>query len=41
VAFFIGDAVEIRPLGPGQARRLDLGEPAEAAAEMTVFLGAH
>jgi len=39
VAYFLGDRVEIRPLGPGRARRLDLADPPSRAREMTVFLG--
>lgn len=39
VAFFVGAAVEIRPLGPGRARRLDWeGVPAQPR-QLTVFLG--
>ena len=39
VAYFLGDRVEIRPLGPGRARRLDLADPPSRPREMTVFLG--
>jgi hypothetical protein len=39
VAYFLGDRVEIRPLGPGRARRLELTDPASRPREMTVFLG--
>jgi WD40-like Beta Propeller Repeat len=39
VAYFLGDRVEIRPLGPGRARRLDPMDPASRPREMTVFLG--
>jgi len=38
--FFRGDAVEIRPLGSGRARRLDWdGVPPTRPRQMTVFLG--
>jgi len=40
VAFFVGDAVEIRPLGPGRARRLGWVSPPRRPRGMTVFLGA-
>jgi hypothetical protein len=40
VAYFLGNRVEIRPVGPGRARQLDLPNPPEAPREMTVFLGA-
>lgn len=39
VAYFLGDRVEIRPLGPGRARRLELAQPPSGPREMTVFLG--
>ena len=39
VGFFVGDAVEIRPLGPGRARRLTWDNPPKAPRQMTVFLG--
>jgi hypothetical protein len=39
VMFFRGDAVEIRPLGPGRARRLDWEGVPSGARQMTVFLG--
>ena len=39
VMFFRGDAVEIRPLGPGRARRLDLDGAPSRPRQMTVFLG--
>ncbi len=39
VAFFVGDAVEIRPLGPGRARRLDWQNPPSRPRQMTAFLG--
>ena len=40
VAFFVGDAVKIRPLGPGRARRLNWVSPPSRPRQMTVFLGA-
>lgn len=39
VAFFVGSGVEIRPLGPGRARRLDWRNPPRRPRQMTVFLG--
>jgi hypothetical protein len=37
--FFVGDAVEIRPLGPGRARRLSWDGAPGRPRQMTVFLG--
>ena len=37
--FFRGDAVEIRPLGAGRARRLEWEGVASRPRQMTVFLG--
>jgi WD40-like Beta Propeller Repeat len=39
VMFFRGDAVEIRPLGPGRPRRLDWEGVPSRPRQMTVFLG--
>jgi hypothetical protein len=39
VAFFVGNAVEIRPVGPGRARRLAWESEPGRVREMTVFLG--
>ena len=39
VAFFVGETVEIRPLGPGRARRLDWENAPSRPREMTVFPG--
>ncbi|MBA3496208.1 MAG: hypothetical protein H0T86_03805, partial [Gemmatimonadales bacterium] len=39
VAFFVGSGLEIRPLGPGRARRLDWRNPPRRARQLTVFLG--
>jgi hypothetical protein len=39
VMFFLGDAVEIRPLGPGRARRLDWEGVPPRPRQMTVFPG--
>jgi hypothetical protein len=39
VAFFVGNAVEIRPVGPGRARRLAWENEPARVREMTVFLG--
>jgi hypothetical protein len=39
VAYFLGDRVEIRPVGPGRARRLDLADTGSRPREMTVFVG--
>lgn len=39
VMFFVGDAVEIRPLGPGRARRLSWHGAPGRPRQMTVFLG--
>jgi hypothetical protein len=39
VAFFVGDAVEIRPLGPGRPRRLAWSNPPAEPREMTFFQG--
>ena len=39
VAFFVGDELEIRPLGPGRARRLDWDNPPTRPRQLTVFLG--
>jgi hypothetical protein len=39
VMFFLGDAVEIRPLGPGRARRLDWEGVPPRPRQMTVFTG--
>jgi hypothetical protein len=39
VMFFRGDAVEIRPLGAGRARRLDWEGVPSRPRQMTVFLG--
>lgn len=40
VMFFLGDAVEIRPLGAGRARRLDWEDVPPRPRQMTVFPGA-
>lgn len=39
VAFFVGDVVEIRPLGPGRARRLVWSNAPKRPREMTFFEG--
>lgn len=39
VAFFLGDAVEIRPLGPGRPRRLVWSNAPKRPREMTFFEG--
>ena len=39
VAFFVGDEVEIRPLGEGRSRRLAWDDPPARPRQMTVFLG--
>ena len=39
VAFFVGDDVEIRPLGPGRPRRLVWSNPPKQPREMTFFEG--
>jgi hypothetical protein len=39
VMFFVGDAVEVRPLGPGRARRLDWEGAPGRPRQMTVFVG--
>lgn len=39
VAFFVGDAVEIRPLGPGRPRRLVWSNAPKRPREMTFFSG--
>ncbi len=39
VAFFVGDAVEVRPLGPGRPRRLAWSKPPERPRQMTFFPG--
>jgi hypothetical protein len=39
VAFFVGDEVEIRPLGRGRPRRLGWSNPPEEPREMTFFEG--
>ncbi len=39
VAFFVGDDVEIRPLGPGRPRRLVWSKPPPHPREMTFFSG--
>jgi hypothetical protein len=39
VAYFVGDWVEIRPLGQGRARRLEWENAPRRVGEMTVFLG--
>ena len=39
VAFFRGNRVEIRPLGPGRARALNWTDVPRGAREMTVFTG--
>lgn len=39
VAFFVGDAVEIRPLGPGRPRRLMWSNPPKQPRQMTFFPG--
>jgi len=39
VAFFVGDGLEIRPLGPGRARRLGWDNPPSRPRQLTVFLG--
>ena len=39
VMFFLGDAVEIRPLGPGHARRLEWEGVPPRPRQMTVFPG--
>lgn len=39
VMFFLGDAVEIRPLGPGRARRLNWEGAPGHPRQMTVFVG--
>ncbi len=38
VAYFVGDEVEIRPLGAGRIRRLDMGAPPRPR-QMTAFMG--
>jgi hypothetical protein len=39
VAFFVGDEVEVRPLGPGRPRRLVWSNPPKRPREMTFFQG--
>ena len=39
VAFFVGDAVEIRPLGPGRPRRLVWSNAPKRPRDMTFFPG--
>ncbi len=39
VAFFVGDDLEIRPLGPGRPRRLVWSNPPERPRAMTFFPG--
>jgi hypothetical protein len=39
VAFFVGNEVEIRPLGPGRPRRLVWANPPQRPREMTFFAG--
>jgi hypothetical protein len=39
VAYFVGAAVEIRPLGPGRPRRLAWSNPPERPRAMTFFEG--
>jgi len=39
VAFFRGEQVEIRPVGPGRGRLLRLESPPRRVREMTVFVG--
>jgi hypothetical protein len=39
VAFFVGNTVLIRPLGPGRPRRLDWDNPPSRPRQMTVFPG--
>jgi hypothetical protein len=39
VAFFLGDIVLVRPLGPGRPRRLDWDNPPSRPRQMTVFPG--
>lgn len=39
VAYFVGSTVEIRPVGPGRARRLDWDNPPSRPRQVTVFLG--
>jgi hypothetical protein len=39
VAFFVGDVVEIRPLGRGRPRRLGWSSPPEHPRQMTFFPG--
>ena len=39
VAFFVGDDIEIRPLGPGRARRLAWSNVPKRPREMTFFEG--
>ena len=39
VAFFVGDELAIRPLGPGRTRRLVWSSPPERPREMTFFPG--
>jgi hypothetical protein len=39
VAFFLGNSIEVRPLGPGRVRRLEWSGVAGKARELTVFAG--
>jgi hypothetical protein len=39
VAFFVGDALEIRPLGPGRPRQLMWSNPPKRPRQMTFFEG--
>ena len=38
VAYFVGEEVEIRPLGAGRSRRLEIESP-PAPRQMTAFMG--
>jgi hypothetical protein len=39
VAFFLGNSIEVRPLGPGRVRRLEWSGVSGKARELTVFAG--
>ncbi len=39
VAYFVGDEVEIRPLGPGRTRRLGWSQAPSRPRQMTAFMG--
>jgi hypothetical protein len=39
VAFIVGNAVEVRPLGPGRARRLEVSGASGPLRQITVFTG--